>query len=33
MFEYRVLKRMYGTAREEVTGGRRKLLGAEVCIL
>jgi hypothetical protein len=28
-----VLKRMYGTAREEVAGGRRMLLGAEVCIL
>jgi hypothetical protein len=33
MFEYRVLRRMYGTTREEVAGGRRMLLGVEFCIL
>jgi len=33
MFENRVLRRMCGTKREDVTGGRRMLLGVEVCIL
>jgi len=33
MFEYRVLRRMYGTTREEVALGRRMLVVVEVCLL
>jgi hypothetical protein len=33
MFDIRVLRRVCGAKREDVTGGRRMLLGVEVCIL
>lgn len=32
LFEYRVLRRMYGTTREEIAGGRRMQLGVEVSL-